>query len=58
MIGAVCRSWFSNVEALKEHFGARGGRALTDDERAVMAANVQALTAPLFFSITFCNPND
>ena len=54
----MCRSWFSNVEALKEHFGARGGRALTDDERAVMAANVQALTAPLFFSITFCNPND
>ena len=42
MIGAVYRSWFSNVDALKRHFGARDGRALTDDERAVMAANVQA----------------
>eukprot|EP00291_Cryptomonas_curvata_P010894 CAMPEP_0172188336 /NCGR_PEP_ID=MMETSP1050-20130122/21858_1 /TAXON_ID=233186 /ORGANISM="Cryptomonas curvata, Strain CCAP979/52" /LENGTH=335 /DNA_ID=CAMNT_0012862801 /DNA_START=83 /DNA_END=1087 /DNA_ORIENTATION=- len=42
MIGAVYRSWFSNVAALKKHFGVEGDRALTDDERAVLAANVQS----------------
>ncbi len=42
MIGAVYRSWFSNVDALKKHFGIKEDRAMTDDERAVMAANIQA----------------
>ncbi len=43
MIGAVYRSWFSNVAALKKHFGIEGDRAMTDDERALLAANVQSV---------------
>jgi hypothetical protein len=41
MCACVCRSWFNNVPALKKHFGVPEDRPLTDDERAVMAANVQ-----------------
>jgi predicted membrane chloride channel (bestrophin family) len=40
MIGAVYKSWFSNVDALKKHFGIKDGIPMTEDERAVMAANV------------------
>ncbi len=42
MIGAVYRSWFNNVEALKRHFGVEADRELTSTENAVLAANVQA----------------
>jgi putative membrane protein len=43
MIGAVYRSWFSDVEALKRHFvRIEDGRELTGSENAVLAANVQA----------------
>jgi predicted membrane chloride channel (bestrophin family) len=42
MIGAVYRSWFSNVDALKKHFGVKDGRAMTPEECSVMAANIQA----------------
>jgi hypothetical protein len=41
MIGAVYRSWFSNVDALKKHFGVKDGRAMTPEECSVLAANVQ-----------------
>ena len=42
MIGAVYRSWYSNVDALKKQFGKKHGEDFTDDERAIVAANVQA----------------
>jgi len=43
MIGAVYRSWFTNVEEVKKlAFGKKEGEALSDDERAVMTANIQA----------------
>jgi len=40
MIGAVYRSWFTNVEQLKKKFGAVNGE-LTEDQRAVMRSNIQ-----------------
>ena len=44
MIGAVYRSWYNNVDSLKKlWFGKDKDQALTDDERALMAANVQVL---------------
>jgi hypothetical protein len=43
MLGAVYRSWFMNVPSLKMQFAKKGpDQELTADERAVMAANVQA----------------
>jgi len=43
MIGAVYRSWYSNVDGLKKLWFNKGkNEELTDDERALMAANVQA----------------
>jgi len=43
MIGAVYRSWFTNVEELKKLlYGKKEGEALSEDERAVMTANIQA----------------
>lgn len=43
MLGAVYRSWFMNVEQLKKQFANKGpNEDLTEDERAIMAANVQA----------------
>jgi hypothetical protein len=41
MIGAVYRSWFSNVDALKKHFGVKDGLAMTPEECSVMADNIQ-----------------
>jgi len=40
MIGAVYRSWFTNVEQLKKKFGAVNGE-LSEDQRAVMRSNIQ-----------------
>ena len=42
MIGAVYRSWYSNVDALKKQFGKKQGEDFTDDERAIVAANATA----------------
>lgn len=40
MIGAVYRSWFTNAESLKKH--AFGKADISDDERSILTANVQA----------------
>ncbi len=43
MLGAVYRSWFINVPALKKQFANKAPDVdLNDDERALMAANIQA----------------
>jgi putative membrane protein len=43
MLGAVYRSWFTNVNSLKKQFCNKGPeQSLTDDERAILAANIQA----------------
>ena len=46
----MCRSWFSNADALRRHFGVPDDRELTATENALLAANVQALTTSLFYN--------